>query len=85
MQTQSLDTDPKVEKVQIALIRKASVAKRASLMRSISRTTIELSRRAISRAIPEANQKQLNVLFVEHHYGSELANLLQKYLKKKGI
>jgi hypothetical protein len=84
MKTQSIDTNPKAEKAQISLIRRASIAKRAALMRSISSTTIELSRRAISRANPELNEEQLKIIFAEHHYGPELANLLKEYLNRKG-
>lgn len=83
MLTQSFDTDPKAEKVQISLIKRASIAERASLMRSISNTTIGLSRRAISRANPDANDEQLDLLFVSHHYGPKLADLLRKYLKQR--
>lgn len=52
-------------------------------MRSISNTAIELSRRAISRANPGANEEQLKLIFVVHHYGQELADRLQKHLKQK--
>ncbi len=85
MLMQSLDTHPKIEKFQILLIRKASIVKRISRMRSLSQTTIELSRRAISRANPELNEEELNLLFVAYHYGTDLANRLQKYLNKKDI
>ncbi len=52
MKTQSIDTHPEIEKVQISLIRKASIAKRLSTIQSLSQSVILLSRRAIKRANP---------------------------------
>ena len=83
MLTQSSDTSQNVEKFQISLIRKASVAERASRIRSLSETVIQLSRRAIRRANPGLSQQELNLIFVANHYGSDLANRLQNYLNKK--
>ena len=81
--TQSSDTHPKAEKFQISLIRRASIAKRTSRTRSLSQTVIQLSRRAILRANPKLSEQELNLVFVDYHYGSDLADRLGKYLKKK--
>ena len=78
-----LDTLPKAEKFQISLIRKASTAKRMSLMRSLSKTVIQLSRRAISRANPGLNEEEVNLIFVANNYGDDLAKRLSKYLKQR--
>ena len=83
MITQSADTNPKVEKFQISLIRQASIAKRIARMRSLSQTVIQLSRRAIMRANPGLSERELNLIFVSYHYGTELADRLRKYLDRK--
>ena len=83
MKTQSIDTDPKAEAVQIALLRKASPAKRVWLMRSLSRTVIMLSRRTLRAVNPELSEQALKVLFVRQCYGDDLADRFQTYLTRK--
>lgn len=80
MSSRSTDTHPEAERVQIDLLRKASPARRLSVVRSLSRTIIELSRRAIRRRMPEASETELALAFVELHYGGELARRLELYL-----
>jgi len=77
------DTGAEAEKVQVELIRQASVAKRISRLRSLSQTVVQLSRRAIMRANPGITEQGLNVMFVANHYGNELAGCLRKYLMDK--
>ena len=77
MKTQSTDTSPEAEKIQLDLLRKASVARRFSLVRSLSNTTIQLARRAIRRTHPEADEQEVLLIFVETHYGKELADRLR--------
>jgi len=78
------DTHPEAEKVQVSLIRGASIAQRLGRTRSLSRTVINLSRRAMVRANPEMNERELAVLFVAHHYGEDLAVRLQAHLTRDG-
>ncbi len=85
MITQSLDTHPKIEELQIALIRSTSIAKRISIVRSLSESTIQLSRRAIMRANPHVDKKELDLKFISYHYGEKLAGLLREYLKTKSL
>jgi hypothetical protein len=79
----AIDTNPEAEKVQISLIRQASVAKRASIMRSLSETVITLSRRAIARANPDLSEPEINLKFVSVHYGEDLANRVRESLINK--
>lgn len=83
MRTQSIDTHPEIEKVQIALLRKATLARRFEIVRSLSQTTIELSRRAIQRANPTFSQREVDLAFVAYHYGEELAERLRRYLEQR--
>ena len=58
MRVQSADTPPEIENLQLSLIRKASISKRLSRVRSLSQSVIQLSRRAIRRANPALNQRE---------------------------
>jgi hypothetical protein len=82
MKTQSVDTHPKAEAVQIDLLRKATPARRAWLMRSLSQTMLRLSRRTLREMNPDLSEQALNVLFVRHCYGDELADRLEIYLNR---
>jgi hypothetical protein len=82
MRTQSIDTRFETEAVLISLIRKASGAKKFSQIRSLSRTTFQLSRRAIVRANKDLSDRQIDLLFVSIHYGEKIAANLKKYLDK---
>lgn len=82
MKTQSVDTHPKAEAVQIKFLRKAGPVKRLWLMRSLSQTVLNLSRRTLRKMNPELSEQELKVLFVRHCYGDELADRLQIYLNR---
>ena len=43
---------------------------------------MQLSKRAIARANENLDEQELNLLFVSHHYGSNLADRLRKYLDR---
>jgi hypothetical protein len=85
MITQSHDTHPKIEELLISLIRSTSTAKRISRVRSLSESTIRLSRRAIMRANPDLNKKELNLKVISYHYGEELAGLLREYMENRSL
>jgi hypothetical protein len=82
MRTQSEDTSPEMERVQIELIRKASSAKLFGLVRSMSQTMMQASRENIRRLHPDANKEELTLIFVELYYGKELANLVRTQMEK---
>lgn len=83
MNTQSPDTNVKSEQVLISLLREKSTAKKFALIRSLSQSTIQLSKRALARANDGVDDDQLNVLFVALHYGRELANQFKRRLDEK--
>ena len=80
--TQSEDTSPEMERVQIELIRKASPAKLFGLLRSMSQTMMQASRENIRRLHPDANKEELTLIFVELYYGKELADLVRTQMEK---
>lgn len=67
------DTTPAAAEHQIKLLREASLARRVRTARSLSRSAIELSRRALRRRRPDASEDEIGVAFVALHYGPELA------------
>ncbi len=83
MRTQSSDTDRQAEAVQIALLRKATVAQRFAQVCSLSQMTLSLSRRAIARRNRHLSEAELRVLFVRHLYGDELADGFSAYLEDR--
>lgn len=83
MKTQSIDTHPKAEEVQIALLRQASIARRIARMCSLTQTILRLSQKAIAKANPGLSEQELKVLFARYHYGDDLANRLQEYFKQR--
>src|SRR6266700_1840848 len=83
MRTQSEDTSPEMERVQIELIRKASPAKIFGLVRSMSQTMIQASRENIRRLHPDASKEELTLILVELYYGKQLANLVRSQIEKR--
>jgi vacuolar-type H+-ATPase subunit F/Vma7 len=83
MRTQSIDTHPKIEKTLISLFRNQSISKKLSHVRSLSKTTIQLSKRAIAKANKNISDEQINLLFINYHYGKELAEKVEKYLAER--
>ncbi len=83
MNTQSPDTNIKSEKMLISLLREKSAAEKFALIRSLSQSTIQLSKRAIARANEGIDDDHLNVLFIDLHYGKELANQFKRRIEEK--
>jgi hypothetical protein len=85
MISQSSDTAPEAEKVQIELIRESSVSKRIATVRSLSQTTMYLARRAIQRTNPSLSEREVDLVFVAYHYGDDLAERLRLYMEFKRL
>ena len=83
MKTQSIDINQKTEEVLISLIRKAKPSKKFNQIRSLSQTTLNLSRRAIFRNNPKLDDIQKEILLVNYYYGQELADKFRNYIEKK--
>ena len=83
MRTQSEDTSPEMERVQIELIRKASPAKLFGLVRSMSQTMMQASRENIRKLHPDASKEELTLILVELYYGKELANLVRTQMERR--
>ena len=85
MISQSSDTALQAEKVQIELIRRSSISRRISRARSLSQTTMYLSRRAIQRANPSLSKREVDLAFVANHYGEKLAEQLREYMEHRQL
>ena len=83
MRTQSQDTDVKTEAVLTSLLRNLPFAKKFAQIRSLTKTSISLSQRAIQRNHEGIDEDRLNRLFVELYYGKDLADRFQDYIEKK--
>ena len=83
MRTPPLDTRPEAEKVLISLLRHANTSQKFAQIRSLSQTTIQLSRRAIARANRGLSEEQINLRFIALHYGKDLANNVKEFLDRK--
>ncbi len=83
MRTQSEDTSPEMERVQIELIRKAPPTKIFNLVRSMSQTMIQASRENIQRLHPDASKEELALIFIELNYGKELANFVRAKMERR--
>ncbi len=77
------DTHPEAERVQIELLRRMSVSQRIASMRSLTAMAIMLSRRAIAEAHPQLATEEVDVKWVEVHYGRDLATGLRDYLSRR--
>jgi hypothetical protein len=73
------DTSSEAERVQIAMLRRATPAKRLGLMCALSSCSRALACRALARARPELSHRELQIAFVELHYGKELADELRSH------
>ena len=72
------DTDLAAAAHQIELLRAAGPIGRFRLALSLSRSVIELSRRALRRRHPGASELEIGRRFVELHYGSDVVRLLPR-------
>ncbi len=83
VRTQSADTNPEVERVQVELLRKLTVSERLKLGDKWSKAVMQMTWSALRRANPDAPENELDLLFVESLYGKTLADRLRAYLRDK--
>ncbi len=76
------DTNPEAEKILIKLIRQKSIPERLAQMESLTSLVIQLSKRAIARNNINKGKRELDLLFLELHYGEELSNKVRQYFEK---
>ncbi len=77
------DTHPDAERVQIELIRKKTISQRFAMVRSLTAFTIDLSRRAITKANSNLDEDEVRLKYIELFYGEDLAKRVADYLAKR--
>ena len=80
MATPLSDTDPEAERVQIELLRRATLERRLRLALSLTESVIALSRSGLAAKMAGASERDLGLRFVELHYGPSLADELRGHL-----
>jgi len=73
MVTQSADTSPEAEQVQIEIIRRMPSWKRLQIMDSLISATRALALQGLARRFPDESPQQLRRRLVEMLYGADLA------------
>ena len=77
------DTTPDAERVQVALLRAAPVGRRLHLALALSATVIGSARRGLMRSQPQASTREIDLRFVELHYGAAAAADLRAELNRR--
>jgi len=77
------DTTREAEQWQLRLLREKSPAERLAMAVRLTSEVIRASRRAISRAHPELTEQEVGLLFIELHYGRELADAVRQYEEQR--
>jgi hypothetical protein len=77
------DTTADAERVQVALLQATSVPRRLHLALSLTATVIGAARRALGRTHPDLSARELDLLFVSVHYGSDLADAVRTDLERR--
>jgi hypothetical protein len=73
MRTQSVDTAPEIERLQIARIRSFSLARKFASVRSWTQTLTNANLHAMRCGTTEPSEREIAVRFVAREYGSALA------------
>ena len=83
MRTQSIDTTPEVERLQVARIRSFSPARKFASVRSWTHTLTSANLHAMRSGTPESNERAIAVRFVTREYGRELATDFQTAVEQR--
>lgn len=79
------DTSREAEQVQARLLAEKTPAERLMLAARLTQDVIQASKRAIARVHPEFTPRQVEHMFIELHYGRELADAVRKYEGASGV
>lgn len=77
------DTHPEVARRQIEMLRAAGFTRRAAIAIALSREVAAMSRRALRMARPDSSEREIDLAFVELHYGRDLAARLRRHLESR--
>lgn len=74
------DTNQAAEQVQIALLRQAGTARRVDRAAEMTSFALNGAFAALRRRYPQANEREIHLLFAEQQYGAELAQRVRTVL-----
>lgn len=74
------DTNQDAEQVRLDLLRRMPPSERAALAVRLSADLMAASKAAIRRTHPDYSPRDVNLAFIELHYGSELAESVRAYV-----
>ncbi len=77
------DTSKEAERVQIELLQKAGFQRRLELTCLLSQNAKKMAMDGIARANPTWTKRQIEIKFIEVHYGKDLAQKFSDYLDGK--
>src|SRR6266568_8965705 len=80
MRTQSADTSPEMERVQIELLRKAPITQKFAMVESWSQFILEASRQGIRREYPEMSEEEVALILVARQFGQPFAEKIRAVL-----
>jgi hypothetical protein len=83
LRTQSSDTPPDVERVQIEGLRRLTPTQRLGLAAMLTHSTFALSMRGFRRLHPELREQELSILWCRLLYGAELAEKVAAFLANR--
>ena len=79
MTTLSADTNPKIEQIQIELLRKASPTRKFQMVTQMNNTVRAFMFAGLKRRNPEATSEMLRRMFADLLLGEELARKVFAY------
>ena len=79
MSTLSADTDPKIEQIQIELLRKVSPTRKFEMVAQMNNTVRTFMFAGLKRRNPEATPEMLRRMFAELLLGEDLARKVFTY------
>lgn len=85
MRTQSIDTSPEAERIQIMLLRKRGTQKRFQLATSVSNSTLASTHIYLRRQYPGITEQDAMFLSAEHTMGQALVNELRQTSERRQI
>jgi hypothetical protein len=80
MRTQSPDTSPEMERVQIDMLRKISIAERFTVVESWGQFIREIATQGIRQDYPSASEEEAALMLVARQYEQSLAEKVRAEL-----
>lgn len=77
------DTHPEIERKRIEMLRRLTPSQRAQLGSALSNQARWRAFRAIETTHPELTDIERKLLFVQLHYGKDLADRVRRYLSER--